>query len=97
MKRAKPESIGEVLRNLLEESSMQAKLDELKAAGIWKTIVGEEIAGICRKPDVASGIMTIGVPNAPLRHELMMNRTQLRHAINNRIGVEIIKEIRFVI
>lgn len=96
MDRKKPESIGEVLRGLFEENSMQSRLDELKATEIWALVVGEHLASLCGRPYVNSGIMTIGVKAPPLRQELNMNRGRLCEAVNKTLGKNIIKEIRFV-
>lgn len=95
MKRQDPESVGDVLRQLLEETSLQSRLDELRAANIWKDIVGDYMANQCSKPLVKNSVMQIGVPNASLRHELMMNRSRLREIINKTIGKETISEIKF--
>lgn len=40
--------------------------------------------------------MTVGVPNASLRHELSMNRSAIRNALNSMIGKNSISEIRFI-
>ena len=95
MQRHTPQSVGEVLRNLLEESSLQDRMDELKAADMWKNVVGESLAVLTGKPHVKNGVMSIGVPNASLRNELAMNRTQLREIINKHLGKEVITEIKF--
>ena len=95
MDRVDPESVGDVLRNFLEEASLQNRMDELKAADLWPRIAGKGIADLTGKPHVKNGVMSIGVPNASLRHELHMNRTSLKALINQTIGKEIISEIRF--
>lgn len=96
MERRHPQSIGDVLRDLLNETSLQGRMDELKAVDLWPRVAGESIAQECRKPTVKSGIMIVGVPNASLRQELYINKTRLRKIINGLIGKEIIKEIRFI-
>ena len=95
MERHSPQSVGDVLRNLLEETSLQNRMDELKAADLWRKITGNSIADITSRPTVKNGLMSIGVPNASLRNELHMNRTRLKEIINKTIGKEIITEIRF--
>lgn len=95
MERQAPQSLGEVLRRLLEETSLQDRMDELKAAGLWQNVVGKALAAQCSKPLVKNGVMQIGVPNASLRNELQMNRSSLRALINKSIGKEIITEIKF--
>ena len=95
MQRHTPQSIGDVLRNFLEETSLQNRMDELKAADLWKTVVGDGLAELTSKPSVKNGVMSVGVPNASLRNELLMNRSSLKDIINKKIGKEVITEIKF--
>lgn len=95
MKRHTPQSIGEVLRNLLEESSLQNRMDELNAVNLWSGIVGNEIASLSSRPQVKKGVMYVGVPNAALRNELNMSRSRIQEIINSKIGKPVITEIRF--
>lgn len=95
MKRYSPESVGDVLRNLLEETSLQNRMDELRAADIWPAIVGEGLASLTSRPLVKNGVMSIGVPNASLRNELHMSRSRLVGIINKNLGKDVISEIRF--
>lgn len=95
MKRHDPECVGDVLRQLLEETSLQNRMQELKAAGLWGKIVGDFIASQCGAPSVRNGVLFVGVSNASLRHELLMNRSGLRAAINYELGKDIISEIKF--
>lgn len=95
MERKDPQTVGDVLRDFLEETALQARMDELKGVSLWATAVGETIASECSRPVVKNGIMTVGVGNASLRHELHMNRTRLCSIINDMIGKPVIKEIKF--
>ena len=95
MQRHTPQSVGDVLRDLLQETSLQSRMDELKAADLWENVVGSAIASKTSRPHVKNGVMSIGIPNPALRNELHMNRTHLREIINNYLGKEIITEIRF--
>nr|QIM10853.1 hypothetical protein Muribac1_0620 [uncultured Muribaculaceae bacterium] len=96
MERKDSQSIGDVLRLAFQENCMQGRLDECRAVDIWPEIVGPAIAVQCRRPFVAKGIMTVGVPNASLRNELSMNRSLLIRAINRHLGKETVTQIRFV-
>ena len=95
MKRQAPQSIADVLRTLLEETSLQNRMNELKAASMWRHVVGDGIATQCSVPSVNDGVMRVGVPNASLRNELLMNRSRLRQIINSKVGKDTIKEIKF--
>lgn len=96
MERKESQSIGDILRLAFQENCMQDHLDERRAVKLWASVVGEGISGQCRRPEVSSGVMTVGVGNASLRHELAMNRSRIRNAINSMLGKEIITEIRFI-
>ena len=96
MERKDPESVGDVLRNLLEETSLQGRMYELKAVELWPKVAGSVIASECKKPSVKNGVMSIGVANASLRNDLHMNRSRLRAVINEYLGKEIITEIKFM-
>lgn len=88
-------SVGDVLRQALEETEMQGHLDELRAASLWPSIIGSHVAGQCLKPYVKNGEMSIRVPNASLRQELNMNRRLLIAEFNRLMGREVIKGLQF--
>ena len=95
MERKEAQSVGEVLRDLLEETSLQSRMEELKAIELWSVITGKTLANQTSRPYIKNGMMQVGVPNASLRNELHMNRSKLREIINSKLGKEIIKEIKF--
>lgn len=96
MERNEPEKVGDVLRQLLDETSLQHRMLELKAIDLWCKVAGSEIVKNCRKPLVRNGVMTVSTPHASLRQELFLNRSRLKEIINEMIGKEIIKEIKFI-
>lgn len=96
MKRIEPQSIGDVLRISIQESKMAGKLDERRAIEFWAPLVGDYMAKQCGRPTVRDGVMTVSVPGAALRHELTMSRSLLIRLINEKLGKQVIKEIRFI-
>ncbi len=95
MRRIEPQLVGDVLRQIIEESDMLHRLDEFKAIDAWKPVVGEHIASLTARPYVNNGVMIIAVSSAPLRNELTMNRATRVSLINERVGRPAIKDIRF--
>ena len=96
MKRIEPQLIGDVLRISIQESKMAGKLDERRAIEFWAPLVGDYMAKQCGRPTVRDGVMTVSVPGAALRHELTMSRSLLIRLINEKLGKQVIKEIRFI-
>lgn len=95
MERKESQSIGDVLRLAFQENCMQDGLDQCRAVDTWPLIVGQALASQCSRPFVKNRVMTVGVPNAALRHELTMNRSSIVRAINNRLAKQVLSDIRF--
>lgn len=96
MQKIDAQSIGDVLRQTIQECNMSAKLDEQRAISLWRTYVGDGIADRCGHPSVSNGVMCVAVRSAVLRHEMTMNRSSLIKLINEHLEKNVIKEIRFV-
>lgn len=95
MERKEAQSIGDVLRLAFQDNCMQDRLDERRAVAVWRSVVGGELAAQCMTPTVRDGVMSVGVRNASLRHELSMSRSSLARAINAQLGRTVIEDIRF--
>lgn len=95
MKRHECMPIGDILRQAIDECQLTGKLDECRAVDLWPAVVGDSIASQCRRPTVSNGMMTVGVTNAALRHELSMHRSALVKTINDTLGKPVITGIRF--
>lgn len=95
MRRVEPETIGDVLRQTLQEQGMTGRLYETRAINLWPAIVGEEIAAFTSRPMIHEGLMTVHVRTAPLRQELNMSRSTLKRIINETLGRDVVTELRF--
>ncbi len=95
MERRDAVTVGDVLRECLEKSSMLGRLDEVPACEAFPIVVGRHIASMCGRPWIKNGVMTIGTPNASLRSELNMSRGRIVKGINDMMGKEVVKEVLF--
>ncbi len=95
MERKEVVTIGDVLRDCLEKSSMQGRLDEVRACDAFQLVVGTHLASLCQRPYMRNGVMTIGTSNASLRSELNMRRGGIVKGINEILGKDVVKEILF--
>lgn len=95
MERRDAVTVGDVLRECLEKSSMQGRLDEVRACEAFPFVVGQHIASQCSRPLVRNGVMTVSVPVASLRSELNMRRSGMVRAINDILSKDVLKDILF--
>lgn len=96
MERKDVVSIGDVLRECLEQSQMQDKLDEVRACECFAAVVGDVLAAMCHRPSVRNRVMTISTSNASLRSDLNMRRGVIMQRINDMMQKEVIQELKFV-
>lgn len=89
-------SLGDVMRMAIERSELRNGLDADLAIKAWVAVIGPAIAAKSPRPTVARDVMTIRIANAPLRHELSMNRSRLVNAVNRAAGKTVVTDIRFI-
>lgn len=95
MERKDVVTVGDVLRECLEKSKMQDRLDEVRACDAFVAIAGPDMASRCSRPTMRAGVMTVGVGNAALRSELNMRRGHIRDAVNDFLAKDVVSEIMF--
>lgn len=96
MRRTGARSVGDILREAIEQSDLEEGLAERRAAAAWPRVVGPVVAGRTSAAGVRRGVLSVRVGSAPLRQELSMNRSRLTAAINAAVGRDVLRDIRFV-
>ncbi len=89
------QDIGSILNKYLSDSDFGLKLKKFSLFNHWPEIVGPDIGKKTTPQKIFKGILYIKVTNSTWANELSMMSEQLIDRINNFIGEEIIKELRF--
>ena len=96
MKRVKAQSIGEILREFFAQNpEIGHRLDEVRLVHAWREMLGPGVAQATHEAYVRGATLHVVLDSAVLRSELMMWRDRLVHALNERVGTDVIREIRF--
>ena len=93
MRRTEIQSIGSVIKEYIKENKFDRKLAEVDIISSWELIVGKPIARTTSSIYFKNGILYLHMKSSIVRHELLMIRSDLQRAINERAGFEIVKEI----
>lgn len=91
----KEKILGDVLKDVLKENGMDVKIDETKLLQEWENIMGKHISNHTVSKRVSQSILYVHLDSAALRHELSYRRDDLKKALNNAVGKEVIKDIVF--
>ena len=96
MKRVNAQSIGEILREFLTQNpEIGRRLDEVRIIHAWREVLGPGVAQATREAYVRGATLHVVLDSAVLRSELMMWRDRLVRTLNERMGTDVIREIRF--
>ena len=96
MKRVKAQSIGEILREFFAQNpEIGRRLDEVRVVHAWREVLGPGVAQATREAYVRGATLHVVLDSAVLRNELMMWRDRLVRTLNERVGTDVIREIRF--
>ena len=93
MKRRNEQSIGEILREYLKMTQVENVVYEERIAAAWHDLLGEAVASQTERIRLADGRLYVSLRSAALRSELMMQRTALRRAVNERLGTDVVREV----
>lgn len=95
MKRTEPKSIGQIIRESIEQAGKTETVAEQRACYLWSEVVGPVINRYTFKRYVERGVMHVYLTSAALKNELSFNRSSLVKRINQAVGSEAITSIIF--
>ena len=95
MKRTTALSIGEIIDQYIRAENLETELNEQRALSVWVSVVGRGINKYTISRSIKEGVMTVKISSAPLRNELMLNRSAIIQNLNSFLGAEVVKEIIF--
>jgi predicted nucleic acid-binding Zn ribbon protein len=82
----------DIVKNVADERA----IDERKAFIIWAEIVGKKVSNVTSPIKIINGKMIVRVKNSVWRNELVMLKEEILKKYQNKLGNEIIKDIKFV-
>ena len=90
------QSLKIAIDSMLRKFGIENAIAQNKALNIWSEIVGEKVAKHTEPNRVEHGIMIIKVSSPTWRQELYFQKTEIIKKINNKIGRNVIRDIRFI-
>lgn len=88
-------SIGDAIKSSIEKLGLTTKFQEQRALSLWPEIVGEQVASMTKAYQIKHGDLLVSVQNATWQFHLMFERDNYRKQINDALGREVVRLIRF--
>jgi len=95
-RRKKTESLGEVLRRLLNSWGVDGKIREQGAVQRWNQVVGPRIAAHTEAIRVADGKVYVRATSSAWKTELVFMKADIIDRLNRSVGKRVISDVVFV-
>ena len=87
--------LKDLLQQFIDKSGRQRLYDERRVLSLWTEVVDPVVAQNTQCKDIKNGVLTVKVTNAALRFELMARKSEIICQLNERLGVEAVKDVIF--
>lgn len=93
MRRNEVQSLGSVIKEYLKESRMDRKMAEVDAVNCWADVIGKTIARATTNIYLNNGVLYVHLRSSIVRNELFMMRNEIVKAINQRVGMDVVRTL----
>ena len=87
--------LKDLLQHFIDKSGRQRLYDERRVLSLWVEVVDPVVAQNTQCKDIQNGVLTVKVTNAALRFELLARKSEIIKQLNDRLGVEVVKDVIF--
>jgi predicted nucleic acid-binding Zn ribbon protein len=95
MRRSNTQNIKEVISELIKELGIEDKLNEVSIMNSWEEVLGKKIAHSTSRLAVKNKVLFVYLKSSVVRNELMMLKSSIIKALNDKTGKKVIEDIVF--
>lgn len=89
--------LKDLLQQFIDKSGRQRLYDERRSLSLWAEVVEPLVAQNTQCKDIKNGVLKVKVTNAALRFELLARKSEIICQLNDCLGMEVVKDILFVL
>ena len=89
-------TLEDAMKQMFKAYRLQGKMNQVFVTSCWEKIMGKTIARYTKALFFKEGKLYVELTSAPLKHELVMNKTKVIKNINDEVGEELIEEVVFL-
>lgn len=93
MERQEAQHIGEIINQFLKLNQLENQVFGEKIAEIWQETLGDDITLATKKIFLQDGNLFVELKSPSLKNELMMKRSFIKAALNQKLEGEVVKQV----
>ncbi|MDD3004407.1 DUF721 domain-containing protein [Flavobacterium sp.] len=86
-------TIGEVLKFIIQENKLQGGIDEISVKEAWKAIMGNGVNSYTKSVVLKNATLYVELTSAVLREELSYGKKKIIEMINEELRRDVIKDV----
>ena len=90
------QELKSAINAFLKKAGLEKGVSQNKALLVWKEVVGDKVSQNTEPEKVESGTLYIKTTNPAWRQELVFKKNDIIKKLNNKLGKNTIKEIKFI-
>lgn len=87
--------LADLLSPTLKRMGIHGAIRDLQVADVFAEVVGPALAPHCRALRISRGVLVVDCANPALAQQLHLESERIVPALNERLGGELIKRMRF--
>ncbi len=95
MKKSNTESLSDLLSKYLRQEGLETPLNQHRLISAWPEVMGTTITRYTGDMFIKNQTLYVKITSAPLKSDLMMERTKLVKRLNDAVGAYVIADIVF--
>ena len=88
-------SLSDVLKKCLRDNGLEPPMLQTRLIDSWDEVAGKVVSRYTGEKFIRNQTLFVKITSPALRSELSMMRTNLTSKLNQRVGAQIITDIRF--
>lgn len=86
-------SLGDALKQFLQQSRFKGQIQALQIEEAWEQIMGKTISKYTDKIQIHGTTLYITTSVAPLKQELLYQKSKIVQRVNEALGENVVKEV----
>lgn len=91
-----PQQIEDIIRSIIRQNGLETPLLQRRLLNAWEEVAGASVAAYTTDKAIRNQTLWVKINSPAMRSELSMIKAELVRKLNNKVGGQVICEIRIV-
>lgn len=95
MRRSKAEQVGDIVRMFMRQEGLETPYNEYRLINAWEEVLGQGIARFTGEKFIKNQTLFVKILSPVIKNELFMGKSNIVKRLNDKVGTQVITDIRF--